>query len=865
MEKKLTIFEKNSEDIMEFLGKVSLFKELPRESLEKISAKIQINSFSKDNIVIKRGSVGARLYLIKTGSARVVSESEHEEFIIATIPNGKCFGEMSLLTGEPCCATVKANEDSLLYSITKSDFDDIISKNPHINKHFNKLLSERIENQNIKNIGLKEYEIALSRYLQKTKNYQYSGVVWKSKKMQSVFKEAKKFSENDAPVTIIGKPGTGKEIISRKIHTDSAKAKSPVFEIVLPKERRMERIPIHNERRQLDQVESELFGKEKITFTTEEEKRIGYLELVNNGTLIIKNIENMSLNIQKIFLKFMKTGEFLRIGGSKLVHSNVRIIVTTTDISLMQKQLYQPLFRMLSSQKLEIPPLCEHKKDIPSLMEHFVDRIDKIRHTQTKRFSNGATNKLLKYDYPGNVKELENVIERAITLSKADTDIEEEVIFLGNPTGIEDEKRVNLLNISLIERFCKSPRIISVFKATTLIIFISLLCMLIIQSDISIGGKNITLILLWQLGIPLLFVLFLFAARFGCGICPIYSITRFLNKRNLKIPVPDFIKEYDAWIMGTGFTSILFLEEYTHMASSVNKTAYLIFSILFLAIIVDLIFEKSAWCRHLCPMGGMAALFSMSSMIEIRANKNVCTTICTTHDCFKGSERANPCPMFLHLQFLSDNRNCKVCLNCIKNCTHNAARLNLRIPGAGISSLRQASLAGAIFSIILSGLLVAEIFSIADTIQANYLFIFSASIFFSLTLNITTNYIAALISKETVIWHIKLFGYSIIPLILFGFISLYSIEVFGTVKGTLMIFNTFQLDINFTTTFQVFFVLTGLLITEYLIYKIIQNKINPKRHLQIFAIQGIVPFVLTIIYIILFFISQTWGQPPYYC
>lgn len=138
------------------------------------------------------------------------------------------------------------------------------------------------------------------------------------------------------------------------------------------------------------------------------------------------------------------------------------------------------------------------------------------------------------------------------------------------------------------------------------------------------------------------------------------------NIFNLKIPVPDFIKNNDAWIMGIGFISILFLEGYTHMAYSVNKTAYLMFSILFAAIIVDFIFEKSAWCRHLCPLGGMAGLFSMSSMIEIRSNRNVCTTICTTHDCFKGSEKADPCPMFLHLQFLSDNRNCKVCLNCIK-------------------------------------------------------------------------------------------------------------------------------------------------------------------------------------------------------
>jgi DNA-binding NtrC family response regulator len=131
-------------------------------------------------------------------------------------------------------------------------------------------------------------------------------------------------------------------------------------------------------------------------------KRVGCLELVNNGTLIIKNIENMPLNIQENFLKFIETGRFIKKWGSEPVHSNVRIIVTTSNIGLMRKQLDQRLFRMLGTQKLGIPPLCEHKKYIPSLMEHFADIMSKIIHTSIKEFSMDATNKLLKYDYPGN-------------------------------------------------------------------------------------------------------------------------------------------------------------------------------------------------------------------------------------------------------------------------------------------------------------------------------------------------------------------------------------------------------------------------------------------------------------------------------
>lgn len=855
MAEKLITPEKDTEEILAFLSKSSIFKDIPEKSLEKISEIVQLDSFAKDHIVIKKGSPGVRLYLIKSGSARVVSESEEEEFTIATIPDGKCFGEMSLLTGEPCNATVKTNEDSTLYFITKSDFDDILSENPLIYKHFNKLLAERVDKQNIKSIDLKKHEIALSSYLQKTKEHQYSSVVWKCRKMREIVQEAERLSKTDVPITIISEHGAGKETMSRKIHLESTRAKSPVIEIILAKERRNEELPVHNERRKRDQIECELFGSEKIEFTEEEARRTGRLELVNNGTLIIKNIENMSSNTQEGFLKFLETGNFRRLGGSEYINANVRIIVTTTDIGLMQERLNQRLFRILSAHKLEIPPLRDRKKDIPTLMEHFVDKISKTRHIQAKKFSKAATNKLLKYEYPGNVKELENVIERAITLSKGDADIEEEEIFLGDTTKIEDEKRINLLNIPLIRKLCESPGIILAAKITILISFIAILYLLAAQSDISIGGRNIALILCWQLSLPLVFVVFLFAARFGCGICPISSISKFFNKHiNLKIPIPSFVKNNDAWFVGVGFIFILFMEKYTHMAYSINKTAYLLFGILLAAIIIDFVFEKSAWCRHLCPLGGLGGLFSMSSMIEIRSNRNTCTTICTTHDCYKGSERAAPCPMFLHLQFLSDNRNCKVCLNCIKSCTHNATRLNLRIPGAEISSLRQPTLAGASLSIILSGLLLAEILFQSSVSHASFPLVFSASICFALILNLSSNFSIALTSKETTIVHLKRFGYTLLPLTLFGFIANRAIDVFGNVEGSLMIFNIYKLNFNFTTAFQLLIILTGLFITEYLIYKLIQNKITKEKQSMVFVIQGIVPLIFSVIYIMLFFI-----------
>jgi polyferredoxin len=304
--------------------------------------------------------------------------------------------------------------------------------------------------------------------------------------------------------------------------------------------------------------------------------------------------------------------------------------------------------------------------------------------------------------------------------------------------------------------------------------------------------------------------------------------------------------------MGIGFISILFLESYTHMAHSINKTVYLILSILLATIIADFVFEKSAWCRYICPMGGLGSLFSMSSIIEIRANKHTCTTICTTHDCFKGTEKVEPCPMFLHLQFLSDNRDCKVCLNCIKSCNHNATQMNIRIPGAEIASLKEPSLAGAVMSILLSGLLVAEIFSKLEVGHVHFLYIVSLSLVFALSLNLISNYFTASMSNAAAIEHFKHFGYTLLPLTLFGHIAFKFMEVFEDMKGTVNVLGIYKLHYNILSIIQLLLVTIGLFLTEYLVYKVVQNRIAKNKWIQMFTIQGTVPLIFAVLYLLLF-------------
>lgn len=846
--------DKDIDEIVRILRGSSVFKGLSSESLKIISEKFKVDLFVKNSAIIKEGWPGIDIYFIKSGSVRVMTRTEdgNIDHTITNLKKGGCLDEMSMITGEHYSTTVKANEDSLLYYLTKGDFDKILSEEPLIYEHFQKIFTERANRRNIQSAHLKEFEIELNRHLQKVKHVQYTKIVGNSRKMKELLLEADNYSKNDIPITLIGEAGTGRELLARKIHRDSERAENPIIEIILSKDRKQMAKHVYNDRRRGDCIKYELHGNETMLSIKETGNLVYCLELADKGTLIIKEIENMDSSVQEKFMRFIETGTFPRIGGGEFIRSNVRIIVTTKDLDLMRKQLDEKLFCTLTAHKLNIPPLRERKKDIPYLIEHFVNKICKTEHTKTKDLSEGAKSRLLSYDYPGNIRELETAIMRAISISNGNSYIEEEEIFLGD-TNTGSKNRINLLDIPMIKGLCKSTEALLVVKIFISMFLISILYFTFIHHNVLLGGRDIALILCWQIGLPLIFIIFLFAGRFGCSLCPMTFISRVLDTRlNLKLPVPAFIKRNDDWIMGMGFIFIIFIENHTHIENSVIKTVYLLLSLSFAAIIVDSLFGKSTWCRHVCPLGGMSGYYAMSSLIEIRANKNICVTMCKTFDCYKGSEDADPCPMYLHLQFLDDNRVCKVCLNCIKSCKHNATQLNLRIPGDEICSLKQPSLVGAIISIILGGLLFAEIFCKLEISQVSIPFIFIASILFILSLGLISNYCTSYISTSKISETLRYYGYTVLPITLFGYIAFKLTEVFGETRGVLSLLKIYNFDFNFTYFLQTLLVITGLFITEYLIYKVTKDRIKINKQYQVFAIQGAIPLILSIIYISLF-------------
>ncbi len=241
--------------------------------------------------------------------------------------------------------------------------------------------------------------------------HSYKNIIGKSHVMQDAFNLIDTVSKSNSNVLIIGESGTGKELVARAIHYESSRSECPFIPIdcaALPEEL----------------LESELFGHEKGSFTGAYEQKMGQIELANGGTVFLDEIGELSLNIQKKFLRFLQEREILRVGGKNRIKVDVRIIAATNcDLeSDVKKGAFRgDLFYRLNVVTINIPPLRERKEDIPLLAGHFLNKFNKANNRAITALDSEVMRAFMDYDWPGNVRELENVIERSVVLCPADT------------------------------------------------------------------------------------------------------------------------------------------------------------------------------------------------------------------------------------------------------------------------------------------------------------------------------------------------------------------------------------------------------------------------------------------------------------
>jgi two-component system response regulator AtoC len=247
------------------------------------------------------------------------------------------------------------------------------------------------------------------RYLREEidKSCGFGNIVGKSKVMEDVFKIVKQIADSKSTVLIMGESGTGKELISRAIHYNSNRRNFPFVTIncaAIPE----------------TLIESELFGHEKGAFTNAIEKKLGRFEVAHEGTLFLDEIGELSLATQAKILRFLEEKEFNRVGGSKTIKVDVRLITATNKelTQLLKKGSFrEDLYYRINVVPIIIPPLRERREDIPLLIDHFIRKFNEENNKNVKGVSKEALELMMNYEWPGNVRELENLIERVIALT----------------------------------------------------------------------------------------------------------------------------------------------------------------------------------------------------------------------------------------------------------------------------------------------------------------------------------------------------------------------------------------------------------------------------------------------------------------
>jgi DNA-binding NtrC family response regulator len=252
--------------------------------------------------------------------------------------------------------------------------------------------------------------------------YGYNRIIGKSLKMEEVFSSIEKAAHTDSTVLLMGESGTGKELVAIEIHETGKRRKGPFITIncaALPE----------------TLLESELFGYEKGAFTGALRTHVGKFERAQGGTIFLDEIGEMSPWLQTKILRFLQEREFERVGGRTPIKVDVRIIAATNrDIrkALENESFRKDLYYRLSVITIEVPPLRERKEDIPLLVVHFLEDKGKRLGRQIPELSPEAWHALLEHDYPGNVRELENIIERAI-IEAEDNRVEAKDLQIGGP------------------------------------------------------------------------------------------------------------------------------------------------------------------------------------------------------------------------------------------------------------------------------------------------------------------------------------------------------------------------------------------------------------------------------------------------
>ena len=460
-------------------------------------------------------------------------------------------------------------------------------------------------------------------------------------------------------------------------------------------------------------------------------------------------------------------------------------------------------------------------------------------------------------------------------MSKLDKQLRDETKSSQEQTG------KNLLENKLLAKFIRSKWYPGIFQLFVGLVFAFIVFELL--TGPTDAADNFGTAGTWVLWWPILPILLFITGRFWCAICPFGALSDVVQKFvGSKKPVPKFLRKYGVWIIDAMFLAITWSDHVFGVVESPRGSGVLLLLITIGVIYSGAFWERRTWCRYLCFLGGLSGNYSRAGMLQLRGTKDKCSK-CTSASCYKGTEKAEGCPMFEFPKTMEDNAECNFCGNCVKNCPNNSIQISLRVPTKELWFIRKPKLEASFLAVVIMGIVFVQnitMLKIWDGILAslekavgtdNYAITFTITFIIAMAIPVillfVTGLVAKIFNKDSVKQNFIKFGYALIPIDMAAHIAHNLFHLLAEGKSVFYTFiELFGVQVQHTSsailddpTIQVFqFLLIGIgtIGSIYTAYKISKNNYKSKN-ISTTIVYTVLLILLAVVNIILFSLPMT--------
>ncbi len=645
-----------------WLKQNTVLESLSDETLRAIAAAVQEESVQENQRLVLEDTLPPAVYILHAGRIESYRAQMGATKATGLLPGAIVYLK-ELLINAAAEDTIIALSDCVMWAIPRAEFLTLTQQYPEISQTFSRYLATELELVSSQLAFERERQAALRPHIVPKVS---RGIVGTSRYAVRIRQEIKKASDDRQSVLIFGEPGLEKDNTAALIHFGSGDRKEPIIKVNC---------------NTLQPSGAELFGRGD---------KPGLLDWIGHGTILLNNLEAIPTELEEKLAQLLATGEFTPLDREGTTPTPRRC---EARIMMTSEKILPRLERgKLVGHTIKIPPLRVRKADIQAQIEYYLSLLCRSRGIVKPKITPEALRRLQGYDFPGNAIELQSLIARALTQSDGTSELTEEVFW---SASLKNRRfRINLLNAyPKLRQFLRSPwypdRLNYGFTLGFFAVVVAVLMLGPQTRDL-----NVMLNFFWAWWWVLILAAFPFVGRLWCAVCPfmIYGelsqkISLWLYPRKLQPWPRQQAEKWGGWFVFGMFALILLWEELWNLENVAYLSGCLLLLITAGAVIFSLLFERRFWCRYLCPIGGMNGLFAKLSMVELRAQQGICSASCTTYQCYKGGPQKGEgletggCPVYSHPAQLQDNKDCVLCMTCLKACPHRSVELNFRPPG----------------------------------------------------------------------------------------------------------------------------------------------------------------------------------------